>query len=599
MILLLALLLLLAPDLAAQSNRGYYRYPAIHGNTIVFTAEGDLWQVGTEGGAARRLTTHAGEESRAAFSPDGKTIAFSANYEGPTEVYTMPASGGLPSRRTFEGAVARVVGWTPTGKVLYSTNRHSTLPDTQLATIDTQNTVELVPLSQAAHGSYDAASKTLFFTRLPFQGSHAKRYKGGTAQKLWKFAPGAEAVPLTTDYTGTSKEAMWWNGRVYFASDRDGTMNLWSMDENGRNLKQHTRHQDWDVQMPSLSQGRIVYKLGADLRLYDIASAGDKLLPIELTSDFDHLRERWVKQPNEYGISINLSHDGSRLVLVSRGKVFVSPIKQGRFVEATAQKPARFRSASMTADGESLIVLSTESGEVEVWKIPANGTGPGERLTTGASVLRWDAISSPDGKWIAHQDKDNQLWLLDAATKTEKKIMTGRPRSNSLPAFAALRWSPDSRWLTFGTESLNIFQRLYLYSVENGALTALTTDRYNNAEATWSRDGKWIYFLSDRALKSVVTSPFGVRQPDPYFDRSLKIYQLALRKGLRSPFEPPDELNPDKPADTPKPAEKPEAGSPKPAAEGKKPEPAKVEVDLDGLAARILKFLCRLETTAR
>lgn len=171
----------------AQPNRGYYRYPAIHGNTVVFTAEGDLWEVSIEGGLARRLTTHPGEETRAAFSPDGKTIAFSANYEGPTEVYTMPASGGLPARRTFEGGGALVAGWTSDGKVLYSTRRYSTLPDSQLATIDTQNRIELVPLSQAAQGAYDAAGKTLFFTRLPFQGSYAKRYKGGEVENLYKF----------------------------------------------------------------------------------------------------------------------------------------------------------------------------------------------------------------------------------------------------------------------------------------------------------------------------------------------------------------------------------------------------------------------------
>src|SRR5215475_3712522 len=141
---------LFASNLEAQSNRGYYRLPVIYGNTIIFTAEGDLWQASTEGGVARRLTTHPGEEKNAAFSPDGKTIAFSADYEGPTEVYTMPSAGGLPSRRTFEGGEAAVVGWTPDGKILYSTSRYSTLPDVQLAVLDSQNRVKIIPLSQAA-----------------------------------------------------------------------------------------------------------------------------------------------------------------------------------------------------------------------------------------------------------------------------------------------------------------------------------------------------------------------------------------------------------------------------------------------------------------
>jgi tricorn protease len=576
--LALALLpLLFTASALAQSSRGYYRFPALHGRTVVFTAEGDLWEVGIDGGTARRLTTHPGEETRPAFSPDGKTIAFSANYEGPTEVYTIPASGGLPVRRTFEGGSALVVGWTPDGKVLYTTRRYSTLPNAQLATVDAQNRIELVPLSQASHGGYDPSGKSLFFTRLPFQGSHAKRYQGGTAQKLWRFTPGREAVPLTADYNGTSKEAMWWNQRLYFLSDRDGTMNLWSMDENGKNLKQHTKHQGWDILTASLSEGRIVYRIGADLRLYDIASNADRIVPVDLISDFDHLRERWVKQPNEFGVSAHISHDGSELVLASRGKLFVAPAKDGRFVEATARKPARFRDARIAPDGKSLIALSTESGEVEIWKLPANGIGNPERLTSDGAVLRWQAIPSPDGKWIAHHDKDNQLWLLETATKQQKKIMTSDgPYS---PQFSSLSWSPDSRWLAFTTEAPNEFERIYLYSVEKASLTPLTSDRYNSSSAAWSPDGKWIYFLSDRSLKTAVQSPWGARQPDPYFDRTFKIYQLALRKGQRSPFEPPDELHSDKPAE--KPAED------KPA--DKKAEPAKIEIELEGIAQRIVE----------
>jgi tricorn protease len=295
------------------SNRGYYRFPAISGPTIVFTSEGDLWEVGIEGGTARRLTTHPGEETHAAFSPDGKTLAFTANYEGPAEVYSMPASGGLPTRRTFDGG-AEVVGWTPDGKILYSTERYATLPDEQLATVDSENRVEIVPLAQAAQGCYDKTGTTLFFTRYPFQGSYSKCYQGGTAQNLWKYAAGTEAVPLTADFAGTSKNAMWWNGRVYFLSDRDGTMNLWSMDENGKNLKQLTHHQGWDAKDASLSQGRIVYQMGADLRLYDIASGADKAVPIELASDFDHLREHWVKTPFDYVSQVHVSPDGSSVV---------------------------------------------------------------------------------------------------------------------------------------------------------------------------------------------------------------------------------------------------------------------------------------------
>jgi tricorn protease len=576
--LILILLAFGATLASAQQNRGYYRYPALHGDTLVFTSEGDLWEVPVEGGVARRLTSHLGEETHAAFSPDGKTIAFSAAYEGPVEAYTMPAAGGLPSRRTFDGDYVEVVGWTPDSKILYTTTRYSTLPDTQLATMDSNNRVELIPLSQAAQGSYDAQGRTLYFTRQRPQGSSTKRYQGGTAQNIWKYTPGGEAVPLTANFPGASKDALWWKGRVYFASDRDGTMNLWSMDESGKNLRQHTRHQGWDVQSPSLGNGRIAYQLGADIHIYDIASGADKTVPIELSSDFEHLREHWIKNPIEYTTSVHLSPDGDRVVLTSRGRVFVAPVKPtGRFIDITAHTPGRYRDARFMPDGKSLLTLSSASGELEFWKVPANGLGAGERLTTGADILRWQGIPSPDGKWIAHQDKNNKLWLFDTASKTGKQIASDSYGGNNGPAFDTLRWSPDSRWISFGQSAENRFSRIMLYNVETGVTTPVTTDRYDNASAAWSADGKWIYFLSDRALKSVVGSPWGTRQPDPYFDRTVKVYQLALKKGERSPFEPFDELHPEKPEEPPKPEDK--------KADDKKPP--KVDIDLDGITARI------------
>ena len=174
---------------------------------------------------------------------------------------------------------------------------------------------QFVPLAQAADGAYDDAGKTLFFTRLPFQGSHTKRYKGGTAQNLWKYTDGdAEAVPLTADFAGTSKNPMWWQGRVYFLSDRDGAVNLWSMKPDGSDLKQHTNHAGWDAAHASLYDGRIAYQLGADIHLFDIASGEDRVVPITLDSDFDQEREHVVAHPLDYLTSAHLSPDGDKVV---------------------------------------------------------------------------------------------------------------------------------------------------------------------------------------------------------------------------------------------------------------------------------------------
>ena len=216
---------------AADSPKGYYRFPAIHGDTIVFTAEGDLWRVSASGGVAQRLTTHAGTESHAAISPDGTMVAFSAEYEGPTEVYTMPLAGGLPVRQTFEGGRAVVAGWAPGAQVLYATEWFSTLPNWQLATVDPKTGQKRVlPLAQANQATFQPDSNVMFFTRFAKQGSSTKRYQGGWIESLWRFAEGEpEAKPLTSDFKGTSRNPLWWEDRIYLASDRDGIINLWSM----------------------------------------------------------------------------------------------------------------------------------------------------------------------------------------------------------------------------------------------------------------------------------------------------------------------------------------------------------------------------------
>ena len=569
--LVLAVVSIILPSaLFAQAPEGYYRFPTIHGATIVFAAEGDLWKVGTRGGTAQRLTSHAEGEAYPAISPDGTTLAFSASYEGPLEVYTMPLPGGLPVRRTYEGRRANVVGWTPDGAVLYSTDRYSTLPNRELAEIDLDTGVRtIVPLAQAADGSYDRSGGTLFFTRLAAQGSRTKRYMGGTAQNIWKYAPGGpEAIPLTADYAGTSRNPMWWDGRVYFESDRDGTMNIWSMNADGGDLRQHTYHSGWDVKDPSLNEGRIVYQLGADIRLYNVETNEDRAIPITLTSDFDQARVKWVDDPMEYLTSAHIAPDGDRIALTARGQVFVAPVKQGRFVKATRGQDVRYREARFMPDGESLLVMSDESSEIEWWRLPTSGVGPREQLTHDGKVIRYDGVPSPDGNWIVTFDRDQELWLYNIEKQQAKKIDFSPQWGFSTPS-----WSPDSRWLAYGKPADNSLYQIYLYNLEDGTTSAITTARYDSWDASWSADGEWIYFLSDRNFQSLVRSPWGSRQPEPFFDKQTKIYGVALQEGARWPFQPDDELY--------------DAKSGKPEKNGESESPVSVVIELDGIQRRI------------
>ncbi len=524
----------------AQPAKGYYRFPEIHGETIVFAAEGDLWSISIRGGVARRLTTHPGEESDPAISPDGKTLAFSAQYEGPMEVYTMPLEGGLPTRWTYEAEPSMATTWTPMGELVYTTSHYSTLPDLQLVILNPKTEErDRVPLSQASEAVVAPDRTAFFFVRPPYHQNVTKRYQGGTARKIWKYATGApEAEVLTEDYAGESHTPMCWQERVYFVTDRDGTMNIWSMDYDGQDLKQHTVHSGWDVRDAALSEGRIVYQVGADLWLHDIASGESREIPITLASDFDQLREKWVKKPMEYLTSAHLHPNGESVVMTARGRVFVAPVEGGRLARASRKSGVRYRDAVFMPDGKEILALSDETGELEFVTLPVTGVGEHEALTDDGEILRFEGHPSPDGKWIAYSDNNEDLWLLNVENKEQKLISTNREGVDDIS------WAPDGRWLAFSQSASNDYYQIFLYNVEEEKLAPLTSDRVNSLSASWSPDGKWIYFLSDRNLESLVGSPWGPRQPEPYFDKPMKIYHVPLRAGLRSPFKPADELQP-------------------------------------------------------
>ncbi|MHC5004193.1 MAG: S41 family peptidase [Planctomycetota bacterium] len=577
----------------AAGRVGYYRHPALHSDRIVFTAEGDLWMVGTGGGEANRLTTHHGDETHAAISPDGTTVAFCASYEGPVEVYTMPVDGGVPVRRTYGGERVAVVGWTPDGASIIAATRHlSTVPDTQLVLIDVADgTLRRVPLHQAADGAYAAPGGPLLFTRLPFQGSHTKRYKGGTAQSIWRFDPGAdEAVPLTADFAGTSRRPMVHRGRVYHVSDRDGTMNIFSMRSDGSDLRQHTRHVGFDVSRPSLHDGRIAYQLGADLWLLDLADDRTQRLDVTLRSDFDQMRERWIDEPMEYLTAVRVAPGGERVALTARGEVFVFPKDERlRRVRVTRAPGVRYRSARFMPDGKSLLAISDETGELEFWRLPADGVGTPEPLTGDGDVLRRDGVPSPDGRWIAYADKNFRLWVHSIEEGTRRMVVESPWEEPS-----DLAWSPDSRWLAFADVGANTFARVMVYDVTDGSLRPVTTDRFHSASPAWSADGRWLYFLSERDLVSVVPSPWGRHQPDPYLDRKARIYMVSLTAEPRSPFLPHDELTADAAAEEKADEDEDDAGGSgdgdgaRDGGEEEGEEVPSVEIVFDGIVERVM-----------
>jgi len=525
-------------SLEAQGFEGYYQYPDIHNNQLVFCAEGDIWTASINDGVANRLTTHVEEERFPIISPDGKSILFSASYEGPTELYTMPLEGGLPQRWTYERDASIATAWSDNNTLTYTTRAYNKKPDNRLVQINIENkTRSFVPLDQASEGSYSDDGKVLFFVRPAYHRNVTKRYKGGTARQIWSYTNGdLEAIKLTKNYDGESHHPMYFEGQVYFISDRDGMMNIWSMNPDGSNIKQHTEHEDFDVRYANVSDGVIVYQMGADLWQYVIATDESSKINITLATDLSQLAEKWEEDPSEYITSVHPSHNGDHVVITARGRVFVKPTKAGRSVSFADQSNVRYRDAKFSYDGSKIIALSDKSGEFEFVSMPSNGIGKDQAITKDGTVLRYEGIPSPDGKWIAYNDLENNMYVLDIGTGLSTLI------SSNQEGIRDFSWAPDSQWIAFVQAAPNTMYQIIVYNVNSRSSFDLTTKRANSQNPSWSPDGKFIYFLSDRSFTTLVRSPWGARQPDPYFDASEKIYHVALQKNTRSPFRPDDEL---------------------------------------------------------
>ncbi len=546
---------------AATAATGYYRFPDIHQNTVVFTAEGDLWLSQIKQGLvnqsqdnksivnpsqARRLTTHPAEETQASISPDGQQVAFVANYEGSQEVYLININGGVAKRISFENSSVRLHGWTANGDILYSSNNRvgptgnwtlrQVAPKTLIA--------KSIPLADAVEGVIDDNNDMVYFIQFGLQVSsdNTKVYRGGAKGELWSYKLGAkkEAKKLTTNHIGSVREPMVHQDTLYFISDASGNDNIWSMNLDGTNATQVTDYKEWPVRSAKLNDGRIVYQLAADLKVLNLASKQSNSLAIDLTSDFPNLREHWLNKPLKYATSTRLASDFDKVVITARGRVAVAGIDGSRLVEIATQAESRTRKAILSHDGKWVYALNDASGEMEIWQYAADGSNIAKQLTKDGAIFRWDISLSPDGKWLAHDDMNGDMWLLDINTGKNKKILS---KGAGLDQYSTVVWSPDSSLLaTTRTHQEDERSRVLLYSVKDDRNLTLTSDKYNSYSPYFSPDGDWVFFLSDRAFKAGVTSPWGDRNLGTVFDRRTEIFAYALTKDSKFPFQTANEL---------------------------------------------------------
>ena len=531
---------------SSYADAAYYRSPSIQQNQIVFTAEGDLWLSTFNATQAKRLTTHPAEESQALFTPDGKAVVYVAAYDDTPDIYYLALTGGAPKRLTALNGKVKLQGWSLDGKLLYSTDAMTGPVNTwvlKLLDMDTQHT-ETLPLQDVVEAVLDEQNGYLYFIRYGLQltGDNARQYQGGAKGQLWRWKLGSqlEAEPLLTEHQGSLRNPMLWQGQLILVSDAGGNANLWSYNPGSGAVKQLTTEQDFAVRSARLDQGKVIYQSGADMKVLDLSSGQSLIQAPALVTDSPQQRQRLLADPLKYLTSGSVGFSKEKLALTLRSKVQVLSRAPQRIVELAVPETARARSAVVSQDGKWVYLISDQSGEPEIWQYAADGSDKGKQLTKDGRGFRWNLTVSPDGRYLAHDDKQGQLWLLDTNTGTNQLVFKS---GSGLSPYGDLVWNNSSSLLAFTTEKDGTGrQQIGLYSVKERQAKLLTTAKYNSFSPAFHPDGDWLYFLSERELKATPSGPWGDRNMGPAFDKRSQVFAYALSDSAQFPFAPETEL---------------------------------------------------------
>ncbi len=598
---------------SATAQTKLLRFPDIHGDKVVFTYAGDLWTASTSGGLATRLTSHPGVELFAKFSPDGKWIAFTGQYDGDEQVYVIPVTGGVPKQLTFYpshgplparwGYDNQVYGWTPDGKsVLFRSMRdYFSNADSRLYTVSIDGGMpQVLPMPKSGAGDFSPDSKQVVYSPLFRDFRTWKRYSGGWAQQLYIFDLKSHAQVKITSDVRCHRDPMWIGGKIYYSSDKDDTLNLYSYDPNTKTTEQLTKSTKWDVRWPSSDhKGRIVYEQDGELNIFDIATGAPTHLSIQVPTDALAMRPSRVSASDQIEWR-ELSPKGERALMVARGDVFTVPIEKGATRNLTNSSNAHDKFAVWSPDGATIAFISDLDGEDEVYRIDQDGLGKPEELTHGFHAMLYQPSWAPDGKRIAFSDKDGKLYVLNMEDKKVTQIAQNpRGQIDSYP------WSANGGHLAFTMDEPSGFSCIYVWSVADGQVHRVTDPMYDSGAPAWDTEGNYLYYISTREYQPQLSGiEFNFAT-----NRGRSLLALALRKDVKNPFPPQsDEVTITKPgedaADKSKPEDKAgdkEKADDKGKADEKKQEKKKeyIRIDFDGLPDRVSRVPVEADNYSR
>lgn len=569
------------------------RFPTLNRERVVFGYAGDLYIVSGQGGLARRLTSDPNSyEMFPRFSPDGKHLAFTAQYDGNTEVYVMPSEGGEPKRLTFTATLDRddvsdrmgpnniVMTWRDNETVVYRSRRNqwnAFKGELTLAKIH-GGIPETLPLPRGGWCSFSPDGKQLAYNRVFREFRTWKRYRGGQADEIWLYDFETKNTVQLTEDPAQDMFPMWKGDRIYFVSERDENriLNLFVYDLPTKQTRQLTNFTEFGVKFPSLGDNAVVFENGGFLYRLDLVTEKAEKIPIEIKEDFA-IGRGGLRDVSKETTSWDISPDGARAVIGARGDVFTVPAKQGATRNLTESAGVHERNAVWSPDGRLIAYVSDQTGEDEIWVRSQDGTMPARQLTENADTYKYELVWSPDSRYIAWGDKKNRLQFVDVDTKA----VTVASQSEAWE-IRDFNWSPDSAWLAYTKPEPRRFANIYLYSLNTKQSLQVTDGWFDVGSPEFSSDGKYLFFVSERSFNPT----YGATEWNHVYNDLQRVYFVTLAKETKSPLAPKsDEV---KVAEAKKEEGKPEeAKKEEPKKEGAKNGKPPVKIDAEGLTQRI------------
>ena len=587
----LGALLLIATQTARGADPGETKMltqPAISANRIAFVYAGDLFVSDLNGANVQRLTADDGVESNPVFSPDGKTLAFSAQYDGNVDVFTMPVTGGAPTRLTYHPGADIVQSFTPDGKAVLFTSQRAvfTTRYSQLFTVPVQGGVEeALPIPNAARATYASDGVRIAYNPIAGRYLQWKTYRGGTAQRLFLYNPQGHAIEKIPqpESRANDTDPMWLGDNVYFRSDRNREFNVFAYDTKTKQVRQITKHDDFPVLNASAGGGNIVYEQAGAIHILDPRSGSSRPVPITVASDLRETRVRFSKGA-KWIRDAAISPSGARAAFGFRGEIVTVPGEKGDVRNLTVSVAAHDRAPAWSPDGKSIAWFSDASGEYQLLVGGQDGKGEPRAIKVMGEGFYDAPVWSSDSQKIAYWDNSQTIFWLDVKTGVSKKIAS-QPRYSPVVTLSYV-WSPDSKWLAYAMDNEAMITTVYAYSIEQAKVFRISDGLSDVKSPAFDRSGKYLFFLASTDA-GPVKDWFAQSSAD--MTATSGIYMAVLRNDLPSPLA--KESDEEKPAPEKKDeAKKDETKKDDAKAEEKKDEKKEepFRIDFEGLEYRIL-----------